>query len=243
MAVLAAPLSDADLDELRKYISNVAQPEGHDHLRLLAGRRMVYNALRILVLSDALGMEDLSRVMSFIQVSRFMYLDRRLDEAHATVARAVRSALAQGLHRDGTRFGFDTVTVQLRRVIWAIACWLDKHFSFVVGRPSAIVDMTRDTQPPEDVVWQEEWPYIPGQRSHCSPKKWNDLPVPPASVPRPTCMAYSVIGAHLASWCKISSCLFKMSHLKPTCLNSIGTPASWTSAWLNSVPVCLATSP
>lgn len=197
IAVLGAPLNKTDLDELLHFVPAASLPpntslaEGHEQVRLVAGRKMVYGALRTLLLSDILGMEELSRVMSFIQVSRFLNIDRRLDEAHAMTARGVRSALALGLHRDGTQLGFDAATTQLRRVVWSIIRWLDKTISFTIGRPSAIVDAISDTLPPEDVICQDEWPYRPGERPPCAPLEWNDLPSPPPEVPRPTCLSFA----------------------------------------------------
>lgn len=64
--------------------------------------------------------------------------DRPLVEGWSLLGASVRTAMAVGLHRDGEKMGLGPFEAEYRRRIWGYFMHADRHYSLILGRPSAI---------------------------------------------------------------------------------------------------------
>ncbi|KAL1405596.1 hypothetical protein Q8F55_009235 [Vanrija albida] len=113
---------------------------GSDKHRRAESLRLYWCSRRANLFTASIQPESVELALAGLLAGMYPLLghDRPLVEGWSLLGASVRTAMAVGLHRDGEKMGLGPFEAEYRRRIWSYFMHADRHYSLILGRPSAI---------------------------------------------------------------------------------------------------------
>ncbi|KAK4684431.1 hypothetical protein P7C73_g5751, partial [Tremellales sp. Uapishka_1] len=130
---------------------------GGDNAKRTHSLKMYWSSKTAIIIASAVKAENVQLVETRILTGLYLVLmhERRLAEGWAEFRSGITTGQAIGLHRDGTKLGLDTYSVEYRRRLWSYLCHADATYSCLLGRPASIDASCVDTLPPLNIDLQD----------------------------------------------------------------------------------------